>query len=164
MLWWPVPIISYALTPLRFRIVMVAKHSILPAQSEEPVMPWRHMEGVRMTAKKILNRRSMRLASGGGAVPGGRIDELSAAMMLNVAGEIIMAQDGSGTITLMNESGHWILGYEYPELLGRNWFDVRLPEETRPELRALFERLKLRPTDEVVMHEDALLNRRGERK
>jgi len=91
-----------------------------------------------------------------------RLSGATAEMMLNVAGEIIMAQDVDGTITLMNESGHRILGYEPPELIGRNWFDIRQPEKHRQELRGFFEMLKNSAGDEVVMHEDELVNRQGE--
>ncbi len=91
-----------------------------------------------------------------------RLSKAAVETMLNVAGEIIMAQDADGTITLMNESGHRILGYEPPELIGKSWFDVRMPESIRPEIRDLFEQLKSRAADEVVMHEDELVNRRGE--
>ena len=93
-----------------------------------------------------------------------RLGEVTAEMMLNVAGEIIMAQDANGTILLMNESGHRILGYEPPELIGTNWFDIRMPEATRPEIRALFEQLKLQPSGNTFIHENQLLNKRGELK
>jgi PAS domain S-box-containing protein len=41
---------------------------------------------------------------------------------LEVAAEIIMSLDRSGTITLLNTSGHRLLGYEAGELIGRDWF------------------------------------------
>jgi len=88
----------------------------------------------------------------------------TAEMLLNVAGEIIMVLDADGIITLLNDSGHRILGYAPPELIGKNWFEIRMPEEIRPELEAYFQMLKSRSADEIAIHEDELINTLGERK
>jgi len=49
---------------------------------------------------------------------------------LNIAAEIIMSLDNAGNITLLNDSGHKLLGYNNNELIGKNWFETCLPDET----------------------------------
>lgn len=58
-----------------------------------------------------------------------------AEMLLGLAAEIIISSSFDGTILLLNESGHSILGYEYPELVGKNYYDIFLTPEVREEVR-----------------------------
>ncbi len=50
---------------------------------------------------------------------------------LDLVGVIVLAIDNQGSIQLLNKSGHKILGYQEPELLGKNWFDTCVPERLR---------------------------------
>lgn len=52
---------------------------------------------------------------------------------LDLVGVIILAIDEKGAIQLINKSGLEILGYEEPELLGKNWFDTCLPKRFRDQ-------------------------------
>jgi PAS domain S-box-containing protein len=61
---------------------------------------------------------------------------------LNIAAEIILSLDAHGKITLLNDSGHRLLGYESGALIGKNWFETCLPEEVREEVSVYFEKLK----------------------
>ncbi|MFX0095218.1 MAG: transporter substrate-binding domain-containing protein, partial [Candidatus Hodarchaeota archaeon] len=57
----------------------------------------------------------------------------TAQLYLDIAGALILALDENGYITLVNKKGCEILGYKEDELLGKNWFDVCVPEEERDE-------------------------------
>jgi PAS domain S-box-containing protein len=57
---------------------------------------------------------------------------------LNVAAAIIISIDPTGNLVLANESSCKILGYDRGELIGRNWFDTCLPDNTREQVREAF--------------------------
>ena len=85
-------------------------------------------------------------------------------MLLNVAAEIIISLDSQGDITLLNESGHRILGYEAHELVGKNWFDTCLPVEERKENEHYFELLLKGESTSLVTHESNVVTKNGERR
>lgn len=82
--------------------------------------------------------------------------------LLNVSAEIIMATDPAGTITLLNENGHRLLGYRSPELVGRNWIETCLTENVREEVRSLLFGLEQGDSGTLVPHENSVLCRNGE--
>ena len=47
---------------------------------------------------------------------------------LDVAGAIIVAIGAQEEVTMINRRGCEILGYEQEEIIGKNWFDIFLPE------------------------------------
>ncbi|MDQ1237817.1 MAG: two-component system, cell cycle sensor histidine kinase and response regulator CckA, partial [Thermodesulfobacteriota bacterium] len=57
---------------------------------------------------------------------------------LDMAAEIILGLDKEGNITLLNNSGHRLLGYNPGEILGKNWFETCLPEPYRSEALQTF--------------------------
>lgn len=87
-----------------------------------------------------------------------------AEMLLDIAAEIIIWEDFDGTILLLNEAGHKILGYTSPELIGKNWFDTCLPQENRQEVRRYFKTFKESPPATIGNHENQVITRTGERK
>ncbi len=82
-------------------------------------------------------------------------------MLLNVAAQIIIALDDQGEITLLNESGHSILEYESPALIGKNWFETCLPEENRVTVRNYFEELKTGRAKIILEHQNEVLTKTG---
>jgi len=85
-------------------------------------------------------------------------------LLLNVAAEIIISLDSRGEITLLNESGHRILGYDPPELVGKNWFDTCVPSEDRENIRNYFRSLLEGEYDLSVTHESDVVTKYGKRK
>jgi PAS domain S-box-containing protein len=78
---------------------------------------------------------------------------------LNVVAHAILALDTEGKIILLNKKGYQILGYEEGELTGKNWFEICIPENIRPEISCLFDQLikgKLAKT-----HENLVLTKNG---
>ncbi|MBW1821122.1 MAG: PAS domain S-box protein [Deltaproteobacteria bacterium] len=60
--------------------------------------------------------------------------EQKAKQYLDIAGVIIVALDEDGNITLINERGLKVLGYQREELLGKNWFRTCLPDRFREKV------------------------------
>lgn len=93
-----------------------------------------------------------------------RASKETAEMLLGISAEIIISEDFEGNILLLNESGHRLLGYEPPELIGRNFFDVCLPDDARSEVRGYFMSLRNGDLDAIVSHENEVITSSGERK
>jgi len=58
---------------------------------------------------------------------------------LDVAEVMIVALDGDGEITLVNQKGASILGYQIDDLTGKNWFDTCLPAADRVQAKKVFD-------------------------
>jgi len=83
---------------------------------------------------------------------------------LNIAAEIILSLDREGTITLLNPSGHRLLGYQPGELIGKKWHEVCLPkEDAQLSQKNLSEMLAGEPSKYEVV-EDRVLTKQGELK
>ncbi|MCK5685509.1 PAS domain-containing protein, partial [bacterium] len=80
---------------------------------------------------------------------------------LNIAAEIILTLDKNGTITLLNESGHKLLGYENGTLIGKNWFETSLPKAIVPDVKVIFNKLMMGDLENVENYENSLLTRDG---
>jgi len=83
---------------------------------------------------------------------------------LNVAAEMIITLDTKGNISLLNESGHRLLGYKTGELIGRSWFDICLPEREREDVREIFKKLMLEDVENVENYENRVLTKNGDEK
>jgi PAS domain S-box-containing protein len=80
---------------------------------------------------------------------------------LNVAGVIMLALDADETVKLINKKGCEILGYGEQEIVGRNWFDMFIPEEKRAEVRAGFKELMAGMIEHVESYENVVVTRSG---
>ena len=58
---------------------------------------------------------------------------------LDVAEVILLALDEHGSITMINRRGQEIIGYTEAELVGSDWFELCVPQESRQERRARFD-------------------------
>ena len=54
---------------------------------------------------------------------------------LDVADVVILKLNTEGDITLINQKGKQILGYEDDNLIGRNWFETCIPENRKEEVK-----------------------------
>jgi len=91
-----------------------------------------------------------------------RLSKETAEMLLNIAAEIILSKDLDGNILLLNPAGHKLLGYESPELIGRNWFDLCLPAEEKEKVKRYFISLAKNNVDTIAMHENDIVIGSGE--
>jgi PAS domain S-box-containing protein len=60
---------------------------------------------------------------------------------LDIAGVMLVAIDADQRVTLINRKGCEILGYGEYEIIGKNWFDVVLPDDLREEVRSIYQRM-----------------------
>ncbi|MDD5505849.1 MAG: PAS domain S-box protein, partial [Candidatus Omnitrophica bacterium] len=80
---------------------------------------------------------------------------------LDIAGVMIMILDHKGNISLINKKGCQILGYEEPELIGRNWFENCLPKESKEEISRVFNSLLSGDESSYEYYENRVLRKDG---
>jgi len=83
---------------------------------------------------------------------------------LDVAGVMILALNAEGKVTLINRKGCEVLGYEKKDILGKDWFGTFLPEETRDNVRQVFQALMDGKIKAAEYHENAIITRDGSRR
>jgi len=81
---------------------------------------------------------------------------------LNIAGVVLATLDADEKISLINKKGCEILGYKEEELIGRNWFDILVPQRIRGEIRGVFGKLMAGDIEPVEYYENTLLTKEGE--
>jgi len=83
---------------------------------------------------------------------------------LDIAAVMFIALDGQGNVTLVNKRGCKLLGWDEPEIVGKNWFENFQPENTKEHVKAVFLKLitgKIAPVD---YYENPILCRDGSQK
>jgi PAS domain S-box-containing protein len=81
---------------------------------------------------------------------------------LDIAGVILVGISSDQTINLINRKGCELLGYSQAELIGRNWFDLCLPEQVRDHVKGIFSRLMNGELEPVEHVESYVVTRAGE--
>lgn len=81
---------------------------------------------------------------------------------LDTAAVMLLALDGDGTITLINNKGCQILDCPQEEVLGKNWFTSFLPEEDRDRVLAFFKGMISGEIDLVEHYENSVITSSGE--
>jgi PAS domain S-box-containing protein len=83
---------------------------------------------------------------------------------LNIAGAIIIAIDEKGIVTLINKKGCDVLGYKEEEIIGKNWFDLCVPEKVREKRKETFRKVMAGEEREAEDYEYTVLTKSGEEK
>ena len=83
---------------------------------------------------------------------------------LDIAGVMLATLNADEKITLINQKGCEILGYNEEELVGENWFDLLVPREIRKEIRGIFAKLMSGDIEPVEYYENPLLTKNGEQR
>jgi len=81
---------------------------------------------------------------------------------LSVARVIIVALNREGEITLINKKGCEVLDYKEEEIVGKNWFNLCVPERTREVVREVFQRLIAGEVKMAEYYENPILIKSGE--
>jgi len=81
---------------------------------------------------------------------------------LDIVGVMLAVIDVDENISMINKKGCEILGYTEGELLGRDWFDLLVPERAREKVRGVFRKLMAIDVAPVEYHENPLVRKDGE--
>ncbi len=91
-----------------------------------------------------------------------REERNKAQLYLNIAGVIIVAINENGIVSLINKKGCAVLGYQEDEIIGKNWFDLCVPEDAREERKKTFTKVMAGEQDEVEDYENIIMTKSGE--
>ena len=91
-----------------------------------------------------------------------REERNKAQQYLNIAGVIIVAINENGDVSLINKKGCEVLGYDEDEILGKNWFDLCVPEGDRKERKRVFKQVMAGEREEAEDYENTIVNKQGE--
>jgi PAS domain S-box-containing protein len=80
---------------------------------------------------------------------------------LEIAEVIMLVLNHKGEITLVNQKGYKLLGYQKGELIGKNWFDTCVPERNRKEGRKVFKKILSGGPELVEYYESPILTKSG---
>jgi diguanylate cyclase (GGDEF)-like protein/PAS domain S-box-containing protein len=80
---------------------------------------------------------------------------------LDIAGALIVILDADARITLLNRAGAELLGYDEGELIGRDWYEVVVPERLREGGRAAY-LAEIAGDEDDAAHESVVLTKAGE--
>lgn len=83
---------------------------------------------------------------------------------LDIAGTVIIMFDRDGQVTLINKKGCEIFANKEEEIIGKNFFDLYLPEEHRQQAQGMFRRFIDGFINEGEYNEVEIVNTRGEHK
>ena len=81
---------------------------------------------------------------------------------LDVAGVMFVAINTEGEVTLVNQKGCDILGYDENEIIGKDWFENFLPEEVRDEVKSISEKILAGELESAEFFENPVLTKGGE--
>jgi PAS domain S-box-containing protein len=93
-----------------------------------------------------------------------RRERNKAQQYLNVAGVIIIAMNEKGNVNLINKKGCSVLGYNEEEIIGKNWFDLCLPEDIKEDVKHVFDQLMAGNNHLVEYYENPVVTKSGEEK
>jgi PAS domain S-box-containing protein len=81
---------------------------------------------------------------------------------LDVAGIMLASLDRTGNITMINQKGCDLFGYEHDDLIGKDWFTICLPKRMRREVKTVFNTLMAGEIEPVEYYENLVLNKVGD--
>ncbi len=91
-----------------------------------------------------------------------REERNKAQQYLNIAGVIIVAINEKGVVSLINRKGCQVLDYKEDEIMGKNWFDLCVPERDRIERKSIFNQVMAGEREEAEDYENTIVNKSGE--
>ncbi|MBR9974604.1 MAG: PAS domain S-box protein, partial [Bacteroidetes bacterium] len=81
---------------------------------------------------------------------------------LDIAGVVFLSLDLDGHVSLVNRRGCELLGYREHEMVGRDWFDLCIPETIREDMRGYFFRIVEGKEVQPETHENRVRTRSGD--
>ena len=92
-----------------------------------------------------------------------RLEKEKAQRYLDIIPTIILALDKDGNVTLLNQKGADVLGYDEGELLGKNWFQTVVPEDSHDE-ESYFKEFILGKAESINYYESNVITKTGEKR
>jgi len=90
-----------------------------------------------------------------------RKEQERAQRYLDIAEVIMLELDRKGEISLINQKGCQILGYEEEELIGKNWFDTCIPEKQRNSVKQVFKAILSGEDESAKYIENQIVTKSG---
>ncbi|MCK4280780.1 MAG: PAS domain S-box protein, partial [Candidatus Lokiarchaeota archaeon] len=81
---------------------------------------------------------------------------------LDIVAVALVIINAKKEVTLINQKGCEILGYEQKEIVGKNWFDNFIPERNRNEVKSVFQKLIAGKVEPVEYFENPILTNNNE--
>ena len=81
---------------------------------------------------------------------------------LDIAGVMLVAIDANQRVKLINKKGCEILGYCEEDIVGKNWFDIFIPEKSREDVKNVFVKIMKGETEAAEYHENSVVTKNGE--
>lgn len=81
---------------------------------------------------------------------------------LDIADVMLVAMDDEGKVTMINQKGCRILGYQENELIGKDWFETCLPSSIRDHIKTVFHQIMKGEIDSIEYYENPVLTKSGE--
>jgi PAS domain S-box-containing protein len=91
-----------------------------------------------------------------------RIESNRAQSYLDIADVMFVAIDANGIVTLANKKTLEVLGYEKDEIIGKEWVNKALPEDSRGEVTFLFQNLMSGKSNLQRYYENRVVSKDGE--
>jgi len=85
-----------------------------------------------------------------------------AQLFFDFAGVMLIVIHRDQTIEMINNKGCDILGYEKDEIVGKNWFDLCIPEQLREEVRRTFNTLMNGEIEPAEYYVNPVVTKTGE--
>ncbi|MGB5338335.1 MAG: PAS domain S-box protein [Gammaproteobacteria bacterium] len=89
-------------------------------------------------------------------------EKLRAERYLDISEAIIVGLDADERISLMNRRGCKTLGLSEKELLGRNWFELAIPETERHHVHAVYQKIMAGEIELVEYYDNEILTATGD--
>jgi PAS domain S-box-containing protein len=86
------------------------------------------------------------------------------AKYLDIAGSIILTLDTTGLVTLINQKGCDILGYDREEIIGQNWIENFVPDRLKDEIKQVHANGIAGRISEIEEYENPIQTKTGEEK
>ncbi|MCR4376630.1 MAG: PAS domain S-box protein [Rhodospirillales bacterium] len=83
---------------------------------------------------------------------------------LDIAGTLILVLTANGTIVLVNRFACDLLGYEEADMLGKNWFDLAIPQEHHADVRQVANQIFAGKLEGAKYYENEVITRTGQRR
>ncbi len=84
-----------------------------------------------------------------------------AGLYLEIAGVMIVVINQNGIVTLINRKGCEILGYARDKIIGKNWFDIFIPQGIKEKLKESFFQILAGDIKPIEYFENPVITREG---